>query len=229
MDFKSCGLNHIRRYHFKMEINEISQRLLDCRTMTGLTRTEFCKQNGLSIHSLASWETGRKLFSKKMCLILVESLHRYGVSVTLDWIFYGKGARPEKKDLTNAFQQSPIHFSEEDKVWNEVKLFRSQYANAITYTVQDNTANPFFFPQDILGSVGLVEFHELKRLQNKICIIELKDDTVLLRKIKEVKENNKVNIELVNEEMASFSPIAQEVEVKMAGEVLWFRRLFKQC
>lgn len=72
----------------------MGQRIKRARMLAGLSRKDLEEKHGISPHTLQSWELGRNPINRTKAANLVEILHQYDVSCSIDWFLEGTGKGP---------------------------------------------------------------------------------------------------------------------------------------
>jgi len=64
----------------------MGKRLKEVRKLLGMSREEFARRLGVSVHTLDKWESGRRRISLEACKKLLSDF-----GVNLNWLIGGKG------------------------------------------------------------------------------------------------------------------------------------------
>ena len=178
-------------------------RLEVLRRMARLTRREFAEKHGISANTIQSWETGKSGgLTIRGAQRIIPAFHQEGIYCTLDWLMHGVGQPPQ---LTN-LQFSGIHETEGPSFYHppdtkaitqELLTFRNVNANPADLIVNDDGMEPRYKLGDYVAGIRRTG-DSIRYLVNQDCLVQTKNNEVLLRRIKSNSQSNLYDLLCIN-------------------------------
>lgn len=205
-------------------------RLKRLRNMANLSKKDLCEQGEININTLIGWEVARYggLPQKGAEKVLV-ALSKSGIQCSTEWLMHGVGKGPSLlTDFDAATQESMdnterVSTDEEDqKIIEELLVFKKHYKNAADLCVADDGMSPFYLLGDYVA--GIKRFK--KDIETTIglnCIVRLDDGTILLRRLRKGSKPDLYSLYCINNE-TSAEPNLNNIVLVSAAPVIWFRR-----
>jgi transcriptional regulator with XRE-family HTH domain len=204
-------------------------RLEVLRRMARLTRREFAEKHGISANTIQSWETGKSGgLTIRGAQRIIPAFHQEGIFCTLDWLMHGVGQPPR---LTN-LQFSGMHEAEArplypppdtDAITRELLTFRNVNSNTADLIVNDDGMEPRYQQGDYVAGIRRTG-DTIRYLVNQDCIVQTKNNEVLLRRIKSNSQSNLYDLLCIN--LKSQVPLSTVYAQALiwAAPIIWHRR-----
>lgn len=212
-------LKHSRGEHVRM-----------VRSMTGLTIIGFAKELGVSRGSIIGWEQGKSGgLTEKGAEKIVALAKNHNILCTSIWLLHGIGNQPTFK--TNSIAEPKATYivnkpnsNLPETVTQEVKLFESNYDNAVTHRVEDDCMQPFFTTGDIVGGIKLFG-SDINNALGKHCIIETESNEIFIRKLTQASSTDVYNLISTNLDTPAPNSILINATVISVAPIVWIRHL----
>jgi hypothetical protein len=197
--------------------------------MANLTRQQLCEYSDININSLKGWEIGRYgglTWTGAEKIILQAA--KEGVECTLDWLMYGIGAGPSVHSGFTEIQTLPssegpkLAQDEDEKIANELALFKKQYTNAIDFIVNDDGMTPIYQKGEYVAGIALAE-NKIDQAVGHNCIIQLENDNIILRQLRKGTEPNVYTLICLNLNHTS-EPVIYNVKLISAAPIIFHRK-----
>ncbi len=213
----------------------VGQRVRSLRALTGCTREIFEKNTGINAATLRIWECPTKKnhgLTIKGANRIINALQKMNIYCTSDWLFYGIGNGPITSNTTNSPLVSDDSLSQfiPDLLWEdeiniirEIEFFKRINKDATVISVTDDSMEPLYSIGDYVGGKKFFEEQILETL-NHISIIELVDNTILIRKIKSGSTSGKYNLICLNIDTTSAQPILFDQLIISSAPIIWVRK-----
>lgn len=180
---------------------ERGQRLKLARNLTHLTRKDMYSCYGVNPNTIQAWEKGAVCLSEKNAQKLIDIFSKEGLNVTIAWLLHGDSSSfiSSKLELIGNINEKNTKLKDiltvngELKFFEELEFFQKNNSNAVTTAVSDEALLPFFRTGDYVGGV-LLPKKDLNTLIGQFCIIKLKNDTTVTRKI--FQQNSEMNFRI---------------------------------
>lgn len=211
---------------------ERGKRLKLLRSMTGLSKKEFCKKYKISSTSLHYWENAASNgISKKGALKVVKNLHMDGVHCTIAWLSHGLGIHPQfidvryAENITVSDDQEALNISDIKIIHYEIERFRQLNSGAIAFAIVDDGMDPFYRINDYVG--GKRQLTNFNRFIDQDCIIETEDKQLFCRRFAAGNLAGFYNLYCVNPKTSVYPPILYNVKIISVVPItrLWRRNL----
>ncbi len=222
--------------HKLIDAQSKALRLKSVRSLSGLTRKQLEKQHGISENTLRMWEqprSGSNGLTVKGAERMIEALNKTGVLCTIDWLLSGIGQGPMLyqqlhneiiKPLSEIVNVPEFNYNQEElAIQQEIQLFEKLYKNSIVIRVADNAMQPFVAYGDYVGGYRK-EAVTLDDLVGHLCIIKLKNEMILCRKL--LKNNEKFILSSINENANIKNAIEYDPDIEYAYPISWVRKLY---
>jgi hypothetical protein len=207
------------------------KRLKSLRMMAGLSRKKLQTKHRLSASTTQSWEDAKAGgLTRKGAQKTIKVFRQEGIRCTVDWLLYGIGLPPQLSD--KLFQQQLnkeaieplIEITEERAIVNELLAFRQHNPDAIEFINPDDGMLPFYHKGDYVA--GKRRYNEvIDSVLGRDCIIETKDNEVLLRRLKLGSQPGFYTLLCLNPDAADIAEFAlHDQEILSAAPVIWVRR-----
>lgn len=200
-------------------------RLMKLRKMTHLSRKDFAEKHKMSPGTLQNWETARfGGLTEKGAQKMMQNISQEGIFCSFEWLMYGIGNSPviSQHNSSSVKDENKESRNPLDTIKREIELFRKNNPNSIIYKVKDDSMEPYHAEGQILaGSKRMGK--ELIETVNKICIIELDQETTLLRYVKKGTQANTFNLISLNKDTESKHSFLNNVYILSAAPITWIR------
>ncbi|MBA2650851.1 MAG: helix-turn-helix transcriptional regulator [Tatlockia sp.] len=160
------------------KISRQASRLKKIRLYLGMTRKQFGEVIGISQYTIRSWENGEKNFTANGVERVILSLQqKLNFSCSFDWLMHGSSLSPlslyedSKVKEFNDIDFDPL----QEKLLNEVVIFKRSNKSANVIVVCDNTFSPIAEIGDYIGLLP-IEISDLDNFIGKIVFIALHND-----------------------------------------------------
>lgn len=209
---------------------EKGQRLQQLRKLARFSQKEVANTVNISLSAYKGWENGRHGgLPKRRAIFLLPIFQAEGIECNLEWLMSGRGEPPQKNKTYSAKKIirardniiETITKTEQERIQDELRCFRSNYLDSIDFIVPDDAMAPMFLPQDMVAGVKL----KPKYYSNAFgmpCIVQLINGEILLRELRQGKEKDHYTLLCNNIEINQ--NIINEVELINVAPVLWHRR-----
>jgi HTH-type transcriptional regulator, cell division transcriptional repressor len=207
------------------------KRLKSLRMMAGLSRKALEIEYNVSASTMQSWEDAKAGgLTEKGAKRAIEVFRQEGIRCTVDWLLFGIGLPPQLSD--KLFQQQMqlqeaiedrIEITEERAIVNELLAFRQHNPNAVEFIVPDDGMMPLYHKGDYVA--GKRRYQEaIDKVLGMDCIIETKENEVLLRRIKAGSRPGVYTLICLNPNTNVTEFALHDREVLSAAPVIWVRR-----
>ncbi len=191
-------------------LNTPGGRLRFLRSLSGLTRAAIEIKYGLPEVTLKKWETGSLPLSDKgisRCVILYKS---EGIIVTESWVKQGVGPLPNF---------SPGLGLVDFNIEQDLNYFVSSYQNCIIHKIVNEEMLPQYKPGELV--IGLKYRGEIKKLHNKDCLVYIKGNEIIFRKLI-VLQDATYNLVCTNP-LTVINPILYGIKIESIAPVVWHK------
>lgn len=202
-------------------------RVRRIRNMANLTRLQLCEYSGININSLKGWEIGRYGgLTWSGAEKIINQTIKQGVQCTVDWLMYGIGVGPSAQsgftDNTIPPLTSVSTQDEDDKIAQELSLFREHYSNAVDFIVSDDGMSPVYQRGEYVAGVCLTP-QQIDTVIGTMCIVQMENGDILLRQLLKGSEPNSYTLICLN--MAQITePVLPNVKVLKVAPVIFHRK-----
>jgi transcriptional regulator with XRE-family HTH domain len=207
------------------------KRLKSLRMMAGLSRKALEDKYDVSASTMQSWEDAKAGgLTEKGAKRAIEVFRQEGIRCAVDWLLYGIGLPPQLSD--KLFQQhvqlqesleDRVEVSEERAIVNELLAFRQHNPDAVEFIVPDDGMNPMFHKGDYVA--GKRRYNDaINNVIGLDCIIETKENEVLLRRLKMGTQSGVYTLICLNPGTSVAEFALHDREILSAAPVIWFRR-----
>lgn len=207
------------------------KRLKSLRMMAGLSRKALEDKYSVSASTMQSWEDAKAGgLTEKGAKRAIEVFRQEGIRCTVDWLLYGIGLPPQLSDKLFAQQihlqetvEERIEISEERAIVNELLAFRQHNPDAVEFIVPDEGLAPLFRKGDYIA--GKRRYGEaIAQVVGMDCIIETKENEVLLRRLKVGSQAGLFTLICLNPDATVSEFALHDREILSAAPVIWLRR-----
>jgi transcriptional regulator with XRE-family HTH domain len=206
------------------------KRLKSLRMMAGLSRKALEDKYEVSASTMQSWEDAKAGgLTEKGSKRAIEVFRQEGIRCTVDWLLYGIGLPPQLSD--KLFQQQiklqafedRIEITEERAIVNELLAFRQHNPDAVEFIVPDDGMAPLYRKGDYVA--GKRRYNEaIGNVLGMDCIVETKENEVLLRRLKLGSQPNVYTLICLNPDANVTEYALHDREILCAAPVIWLRR-----
>jgi HTH-type transcriptional regulator, cell division transcriptional repressor len=207
------------------------KRLKSLRMMAGLSRKALEDKYDVSASTMQSWEDAKAGgLTEKGAKRAIEVFRQEGIRCTVDWLLYGIGLPPQLSD--KLFQQQMqlqeaiedrIEVTEERAIVNELLAFRQHNPDAVEFIVPDDGMAPLYYKGDYVA--GKRRYNEaINNVVDMDCIIETKENEVLLRRLKLGTQASLYTLVCLNPDATVSEYALHNQEILSAAPVIWVRR-----
>lgn len=212
----------------KKDSSAMGQRIKRARMLAGLSRKDLEEKHGISSHTFQSWELGRNPLNKAKAANLVEILHQYDVSCSIDWLLEGVGKGPSV--IENEFQNYPFLadtlgdlIASEQAIQKEVDFFKTNNPNAVVIVVSDDAMEPEYKMGDIVGGVKFINPDKKDQFIGHNCIVETAEG-IFFRRL--IKSEDKYLLVCNNNRTSVSDPVILANSILSIVPVIWHRWKF---
>lgn len=209
------------------------KRLKSLRMMAGLSRKALEDKYGLSASTMQSWEDAKAGgLTEKGAKRAIDVFRQEGIRCAVDWLLYGIGLPPQLSDKLFQHQtqvdeeggtDGKVGGSEERAIVNELLAFRQHNPDAVEFIVADDGMSPFYTKGDYVA--GKRRYHnDIEKLVGLDCIIETKENEVILRRLKAGSYNGTFTLICINPSTTVNEYACHDRELLSAAPVIWHRR-----
>ncbi|MFT3742553.1 MAG: helix-turn-helix transcriptional regulator [Gammaproteobacteria bacterium] len=201
------------------------ERLRTLRLMASLTRNGFAKKYALSTSTIQSWEDGRAGgLTKRGASLVVQLLRQEGLYCTNEWLLYGIGNAPHAAYPHSVIRETPATYViSTETITPHLKAFKRYNENTTDLIVNDDGMLPHYKMGDYVGG-KIRRGKAIEALVGLDCIVQIKDQDILLRRIKQCKPNGLYDLICVNLATHVDFPALYDQELSFAAPVIWLRR-----
>jgi transcriptional regulator with XRE-family HTH domain len=206
------------------------KRLKSLRMMAGLSRKALEDKYDVSASTMQSWEDAKAGgLTEKGAKRGIEVFRQEGIRCTVDWLLYGIGLPPQLSD--KLFQQQiklqafedRVEITEERAIVNELLAFRQHNPDAVEFIVPDDGMAPLYRKGDYVA--GKRRYNEaIGNVLGMDCIVETKENEVLLRRLKLGSQPNVYTLICLNPDANVTEYALHDREILCAAPVIWLRR-----
>jgi transcriptional regulator with XRE-family HTH domain len=203
------------------------------RTLTGLSRRDFAKRYGIPPGTIQNWEEGKGGgITEKGAHRIVSVLQSANIHASFEWLMHGVGADPVPPTSVRRYvtaEASAKYATQSDTdqelqwIESEMALFCQHYVDAVTIQVDDDSMQPYFYPNDQVAGVRLYGLN-MQNAVGKHCIVLTKDGHQLLRFVKKSQLPGFYNLACTNFKTDVKHAYLYDVELVSAAPVIWVRR-----
>lgn len=207
------------------------KRLRTLRMMTGLSREAFAEKYGISASTIQSWEAAKAggLTSKGANRMIPVFLDE-GIRCTVDWLLYGIGNPPQQsnwhyqQELREPAAPTTYNITDQDAIIaQELLRYRELNPDVIDYVIVDDGMSPHYIAGDyVAGSRRRKD--EIYTLLGMDCIVETKNNEILLRRLKQGSRPGLYTLISSNLDSELQFPVLYDQELISAAPVTWHRR-----
>jgi transcriptional regulator with XRE-family HTH domain len=201
------------------------KRLRTIRSMAGLTRDQLEQKYGLSTYTVQSWESARAGgLTQRGAERFVPIAQNEGIYCTVDWLMYGVGEPPRPTYLQLNPKPEPDYKQDEaTAITQELLLFRSLNRDAIDFVVSDNGMEPYYCKGDYVAGKRYFD-DSIARLVGHNCIVQTINNEILLRRVKQSKQEGFYNLLCLNPDTVIDRTTLYNQKLISAAPVIWHRR-----
>lgn len=166
----------------------IGARFRSARSLVpNLNRKSFCERHGINRYTMQSWENGLHISKGKNVDRFLEALAREGVYCTSEWLIDGQG---ESARVITGIPQLPESKQEiaieDNKFVQSLKSLIDRHQDLVSCQLPDDAMAPKFLRGDLV--FGKPSDGQKARIHQKYCIIELRPEQNIVRKVVITKE-----------------------------------------
>ncbi len=214
-------------------IQTTGERLKRARILAGVTtRREFEKKHNISANTLQGWEQDKNPLSKKGAQRVVEAFKWEGLLCSTEWLMNGTGMPPRPYHALNTginknIEKFPAlaeqNIREEQVIYKESQLFKSQNVNSIVLPVIDDAMDPYFNAGDHIGGIQVFK-KDIAKFVGETCIVELENNLIIPRLLQAATQPGLYNVCATNPKTKASPLNLYNVKVLSAAPILWHRR-----
>lgn len=205
---------------------DIAKRLLQLRELSGMNRRALARKYGFSEHTLKSWEKGLQTgLPRKSAELVINAYQSEHIECSVNWLMTGKGKGPKRKDIPDS---SSLKVKEKPEnafqtIAQEIEFFKKVHPEAAVHTVKDDSMLPEHQVNDIVAGVWHYG-QDISKLIGKVCIIECRDGTSLLRVLRASTIPFHYNLFALNPQTRVMKPYQYDADIVAAAPIVWIRR-----
>jgi transcriptional regulator with XRE-family HTH domain len=203
------------------------ERLKYIRSLLRLSRSYIQEKYGLPEVTLKSWENSTANLTTLGIKRCMEVYRSEGMIISEDWIKEGVGLDPKQTITVSQYFSSPQDtnsLSEGDDEFcmlREAHFFKDNDPKAVIMIVSNDDMRPFYFPGDYIG--GKMRYgQQIETAVNKNCIIQLKNGSIMFRRL--VKNfSGGYNLVCLNPNETTSEPVIYDADIDSVAPVIWQR------
>jgi transcriptional regulator with XRE-family HTH domain len=172
-------------------------RLRFLRGITGMVTEPFSVLCGVGRTTISSWEQGINPLTERGAEKVVNGVRAEGIYCTVLWLLHNIGEPPKIIDQdklsklnyhtltspkSSVLEEALIDYVGSD-LQQEIELFKVCYSEHLIYYISDNTMHPGYRTGDWVGGIVLSQ-EALDLAHDMDCIVQLKNGTVIARRVK---------------------------------------------
>lgn len=173
------------------DAKNIGARFRSARSLVpNLNRKSFCERHGINRYTMQSWENGLHISKGKNVDKFIEALAREGVYCTAEWLIDGQGESAKAltvKDIELPDFHRELVEDSSDKFILSLKALIDRHHDLVSCQLPDDAMAPKFLRGDLV--FGKPAHGQKSRIHQKYCIIELKPEQNIVRKVIITKES----------------------------------------
>ncbi len=207
------------------------KRLKSLRMMAGLSRKALEDKYDVSASTMQSWEDAKAGgLTEKGAKRAIEVFRQEGIRCNVDWLLFGIGTPPQLSDKLFQKQvqlqdviEGRVEIAEERAIVNELLAFRQHNPDAVEFIMPDDGMTPLYRKGDYVA--GKRRYNEaINNVLGMDCIIETKENEVLLRRLKPGSQAGLYTLICLNPEACVTEFALHDREILSAAPVIWLRR-----
>lgn len=171
-----CEISHKMKIMNKdAAVKARGERISKLRKETRLSRVDFCKKYDIPETTMKAWEYGTSgSIAADGLLQLLRAFKNENVNCTADYLLVGEAQTAPYGYIQDPMNDKPIN----DK-W-EIEIFYATNKHAFHAYAPDNLMSPALKKGDLALGIPW-DLDDLKSIFNSICIVQLLDESVLIR------------------------------------------------
>lgn len=206
------------------EAERRGQRLVEIRSMLGLSRLKFCEKFGFANTTVAQWETLSGVspgINERHARRIIRAVESASLIVTEQWLLYGTGEppyllKPAEKPAINLFHYACQH----DKLHAIVNSSTQQLgAGFQAFQIPDDAMQPEFNQHDYVIGVIAEEHQWLDLFNQKSCLVEFADGTQLVRILRETQPGKYLLLN-TNPKASHSNQIIVDAKIKSIAQIV---------
>jgi transcriptional regulator with XRE-family HTH domain len=204
------------------------ERLRRIRNLANLSRKELCDESGTNINTYIGYEVGRYGgLTKNGAIKIIEYIASKGVYCSFEWLMHGVGQAPcvVTDNQQNYFQDKHDISNEKQCISEEIFLFRKHYNNSIDYRIIDDGMLPIYSIDDYVAGVCYTP-DSINDLIGSNCIVQIANGDIVVRNLRQGKEENYYTLSCINPETSVHHPILYDVKLIFAAKIIWHRKIY---
>jgi transcriptional regulator with XRE-family HTH domain len=212
---------------------ERAERLKRLRNLSNMSRKQLCDESNININTYIGYEVGRYGgLTQKGANILIPYFSKKGVYTTSEWLMYGIGQSPNViTDVNEKLIEKPqilheILNQEENNIVEELYVFQKHYKHSVDFRINDDGMSPTFDPKDFVAGIRYTG-DLLNHLIGLICIVQLKEEMILVRSIQKGRTNGLYTLTCSNPNTSVTQPIIYDTKINFAAPIIWHRKIHK--
>jgi HTH-type transcriptional regulator, cell division transcriptional repressor len=208
------------------------KRLKSLRMMAGLSRKALEDKYDVSASTMQSWEDAKAGgLTEKGSKRAIEVFRQEGIRCTVDWLLFGIGLPPQLSDklfqqqiqLQEAIDDRTAMVDDRTRIVKELLAFRQHNPDAVEFIVPDDGMMPLYHKGDYVA--GKRRYNEaITNVVGMDCIIETKENEVLLRRLKLGAKPGSYTLICLNPDANVTEFALHDREILSAAPVIWLRR-----
>lgn len=211
---------------------ERGHRIKILRKQTHLSRRAFGSKHGIPSGTLQYWEDGNfGGLSEDGAQKLVNAFAKEGIWVTPAWLLNGTGKEPSSDPYRFSGQASILAedllireaMLSVSSITQELKFFLKLHALAMHEVVTDDLMMPRFIQGEYVAGIQKFE-EEIQTIIGKDCIIKLKNNKILVRRLIQSVEPTCFELVSINPDKPQERMLIPKSEILCAANVIWARR-----
>lgn len=167
------------------DLKSIGARFRSARSLVPINRKSFCERHGINRYTMQSWENGLHISKGKNVDKFIEALAREGVYCSSEWLIDGLGDSARLASSVDSSENREI-IEDNDKFILSLKALIDRHQDLVSCQLLDDSMAPKFLRGDLV--FGKPCENQKSRIHQKYCIIELKPDQNIVRKVLITKE-----------------------------------------
>lgn len=170
-----------------VDAKSIGARFRSARSLVPINRKSFCERHGINRYTMQSWENGLHISKGKNVDKFIEALAREGVYCTSEWLIDGQGESAKVLSSSQLPIGTEIVETNSDQFIESLKTLIDRHHDLVSCQLPDDSMAPKFLRGDLV--FGKPADGQKSRIHQKYCIIELKPEQNIVRKVVMTKDS----------------------------------------
>jgi DNA-binding transcriptional regulator YiaG len=187
-------------------------------TVLRYSRRKFGEKYAIPAVTIQNWESGKYGgLTEKGALKLMEAFQAEGAPCSVEWLLYGIGAPPA------SWQSAVSNISANQRIAQELGLFRQLHPEAVDAIVADNSMEPGLQMGDIVAGERYFA-EEISKAVGQYCIVQLTTGEVLIREFWSGNQQDQYVLTCLNPKAKIKAKKVKANALFSVAPIIWIRR-----